>query len=73
MTDEQILADQRAEHGNPYMPLSVAKEMQRFDRRWAHDDALHKKRAREGTLPVPSRAVMAIRPVRLIGRRHRDR
>ena len=38
MTDEQILAHQRAKHGNPYMPLSMAKKMQRFERKWAHDD-----------------------------------
>ena len=53
MTDEQILAHQRAKHGDPYMPLSMAKKMQRFERRWAEDTALHNKRAREGTLPIP--------------------
>ena len=53
MTDEEILAHHRRKHGNPYMPLSMAKKMQRFERKWAHATALHKKRAREGTLPIP--------------------
>lgn len=50
--DEQILADQRAKHGDPYMPLSVAKEMQRLERKWAHMTASYEKRAREGKLPI---------------------
>lgn len=53
MTDEEILAHRRAKHGDPYMPLSMAKDMQRFERRWAHDTALHKKGAAAGKLPVP--------------------
>ena len=53
MTDEEILAHYRHQHGNPYMPLSMAKKMQREEYKWAHLAALHKKRAREGTLPVP--------------------
>ena len=53
MTDDEILVHYRRKYGNPYMPLSVAKEMQRFERKWAHMTALHKKRAAEGTLPAP--------------------
>ena len=29
MTDDEILAHQRAKYGDPYMPLSMAKKMQR--------------------------------------------
>lgn len=55
MTDDEIeiLAHQRAKHGDPYMPLSMALKMARFDRRWAHDTARYQKMVREGTLPVP--------------------
>ena len=44
MTDEEILAHYRHQHGNPYMPLSMAKKMQREEYKWAHLAALHKKK-----------------------------
>ena len=31
----------------------MAKKMQHEENKWAHAPALHKKRAREGTLPIP--------------------
>jgi hypothetical protein len=34
MTDDEILAHQRAKHGDPYMPLSMAKKMQREEYKW---------------------------------------
>lgn len=52
MTDEEILAYQRAKRGNPYMPLSMAKKMQREDLKWMHLTAAREQKAREGTLPV---------------------
>lgn len=53
MTDEEILAYQRAKRGNPYMPLSMAKKMQRAEYKWAHLTAAWKQKKREGTLPTP--------------------
>ena len=53
MTDDEILVHYRHKHGDPYMPLSMAKKMQREERKWAHMTALHKKREAEGTLPAP--------------------
>ena len=53
MTDDEILAYQRAKHGDPYMPLSMAKKMQREDYKWRHLTAAREQKAREGTLPVP--------------------
>ena len=53
MTDAEILAHQWAKHGNPYMPLSVAKEMQRFDRKWAHLGAEVARKRREGKISDP--------------------
>ena len=53
MTDDEILAYQRARRGNPYMPLSMAKKMQREEYEWLHLTAASEKRRREGTLPVP--------------------
>lgn len=47
MTDDEILAYQREKHGNPYMPLSRAKECQSFDYRWLHDDFAWEERKRE--------------------------
>ena len=35
MTDDEILAHQRVKHGN-YMPLSMAKKMQREESKWRH-------------------------------------
>ena len=49
----KILAHQRAKHGNPYMPLSMAKKMQRAVFKWRHVKALPKHRAQEGKLPAP--------------------
>jgi hypothetical protein len=31
-----LLAFQRAKHGNPYMPLSMAKKMQHEEDKWRH-------------------------------------
>ena len=53
LTDDEILAYQRAKHGNPYMPLSKAKTMQREEYKWLHLTAAWKQRKREGALPVP--------------------
>lgn len=53
MTDEQILTHYRHKHGDPYMPLSMAKKMQREEYKWRHATALAKKRAQEGKLPAP--------------------
>jgi hypothetical protein len=53
MTDEQILAHYRHKHGDPYMPLSMAKKMQHEERKWRHATALAKKRSQEGKLPAP--------------------
>ena len=52
MIDEEILACYRHKHRNPYMPLSMAKEMRRVERKWWHLTALAKKRAEEGKLPA---------------------
>ena len=53
MTDDEILAFQRAKHGDPYMPLSMAKKMQREEYKWRHMTALAEKRAQEGKLRAP--------------------
>ncbi len=53
MTDDEILAHQRAKHGDPYMPLSMAKKMQRAEYKWRHLGAALAKRAEDGTLPAP--------------------
>ena len=47
MTDEEILAHYRRKHGNPYMPLSMAKEMRRADYRWLHSTFAWEKRQRD--------------------------
>jgi hypothetical protein len=57
MTDEEILAHYRHKHGDPYMPLSMAKKIQREDFKWRHVKALVKKRAQEGKLLPGPRAV----------------
>ncbi len=36
MTDDEILAHQRAEHSNPYVPLSMAKKTQHEESKWRH-------------------------------------
>ena len=56
MTDDEMLAFQRAKHGNPYMPLSMAKKMQREEYKWRHATVLAEKRAQEGKLPAPEPA-----------------
>lgn len=47
MTDDEILAYQCEKHGNPYMPLSMAKKMQHFDYKWLHSTLAWEKRERE--------------------------
>ncbi len=49
MTDDEILTYQRAKRGNPYMPLSMAKKMQREEYKWLHLRESWKR----GTVPVP--------------------
>jgi hypothetical protein len=51
MTDNEILAFQRAKHGDPYMPLSMAKKMQHEEYKWRHVTALAKKGAAGGETP----------------------
>ena len=53
LTDDEILAYQRAKHGDPYMPMSMAKTMQRAEYKWLHLRAAWERKKREGTLPVP--------------------
>lgn len=36
MNDDELLRLQRAKHGDPYMPLSKARKMQRYESRWRH-------------------------------------
>ncbi len=48
MTDDEILVSQRAKHGDPYMPLSMAKKMQREEAKWRHLD-----KAATGIPPEP--------------------
>jgi hypothetical protein len=48
MTDDEILAHYRHKHGDPYMPLSMAKKMHQAAFKWWHSTALAKKRAQEG-------------------------
>ena len=57
MTDEEILAHYRHKHRDPYMPLSMAKKIQREDFKWRHVKALVKKRAQERKLLPGPRAV----------------
>jgi hypothetical protein len=47
MTDEEILAHYRREHGNPYMPLSMAKKMHAAAFKWWHLAAAAHKRDQE--------------------------
>jgi hypothetical protein len=51
MTDAEILVHYRREHGNPYMPLSVAKEMHRFAFKYLHDTL--RAEARRKGIPLP--------------------
>ncbi len=50
LTDDEILAFQRAKYGDPYMPLSMAKKMQHEEHKWRH-----LKKAATGTPPEPCR------------------
>jgi hypothetical protein len=47
MTDHELLAYQRERHGDPYMPLSMAKKMQKADFKFWHLGAAKKKAERE--------------------------
>ena len=47
MDDDEILAHYRRKHGNPYMPLSVAKELHRFEFKYLHNTLAWEKRKRE--------------------------
>jgi hypothetical protein len=47
MTDDEIHVHYRGKHGNPYMPLSVAKEMHHIALKWRHLTSLAEKRAEE--------------------------
>jgi hypothetical protein len=73
MTDAEILAHQRAKHGNPYMPLSVAKEMQRLERKWQHLGAEVERKRREGKIPEPEPCRYSDGTCLTHGGRHRDR
>ena len=53
MTDEQVLAHYRRKHGDPYMPLSMAKKMQREERNWRHATALARRGRRRRSSPAP--------------------
>ena len=43
MTDQELLAYQREHHGDPYMTLAKAKEMQRVGPQFWHLGAAQKK------------------------------
>lgn len=47
LTDDQLLARYRRRHGNPYMPLSVAKQMWRVEARYAHLGVAFERRRQE--------------------------
>ncbi len=51
MDDDEILAHYRRKHGNPYMPLSMAKEMHRFAFKYLHDTL--RAEARRKGIPLP--------------------
>ena len=59
LTDDEILAYQRAKHGNPYMPLSKAKTMQREEYKVAAPDGGMEAADARRALPSPSRAATA--------------
>jgi hypothetical protein len=46
MTDQELLAYEREHHGDPYMTLAKAKEMQRVALQFWHLGAAKKKAAR---------------------------
>ena len=43
MPDEELLTYMREKCGNPYMPLSIAKEMRHLDLKWWHQTAAWEK------------------------------
>jgi hypothetical protein len=47
MTDQELLAYERERHGDPYMPLSMAKAMQKLDFKFWHLGAAKKEADRE--------------------------
>lgn len=47
LTDNQLLARYRHRHGNPYMPLAVAKQMWRVEARYAHLGVAFERRRQE--------------------------
>jgi hypothetical protein len=47
MTNQELLAYEREHHGNPYMTLAKAKEMQRVALKFWHLGAAEKKADRE--------------------------
>ncbi len=51
MTDAEILAHYRREHSNPYMPLSMAKELHRLTFRYLHQSL--RAEARRKGIPLP--------------------
>src|SRR5271166_3710673 len=51
VTDEEILAHYRRGNGNPYMPLSTAKELHRLTFRYLHQ-SLRAEARRQG-IPLP--------------------
>jgi hypothetical protein len=51
MTDDEILAHYRNKHGDPYMPLSMAKKMHHATFKWWHLDAAAE--ARRKGIPLP--------------------
>jgi len=51
MTDDEVLAHYRAKHGDPYMPLSMAKKMHHQAFKWWHEDAAFE--TRQKGIPLP--------------------
>jgi hypothetical protein len=47
MTDQELLTFEREHHGDPYMTLARAKEMQRVGLQFWHVEAARKKADRE--------------------------
>lgn len=47
LTDDRRLARYRHRHGNPYMPLSIANELHRFEDKYAHLGAAVERRLQQ--------------------------
>jgi hypothetical protein len=47
MTDQELLAYERERHGDPYMPLSMAKKIQKADFKFMHLGAAKENAERE--------------------------